>query len=110
MSGMSRRVVIGAVLGVVVAAGAVVAALWLHGSGNGPGPEVAAYLQAWRRFDTTAMAKVVDRPPRGFATAVRAMRQDLRVDAAVFRAGATERHGSQATVVVQAQVGVGGLG
>ncbi len=68
--------------------------------------EVSSYLAAWERFDTASMALVVDGVPAGFAEAVTAMRDDLRVTGATFRTGLVDE--LQATF--RADLEVGGIG
>ncbi len=68
--------------------------------------EVSTYLAAWERFDPAAMAVVVDGAPAGFAEAVTAMRDDLRVTSAAFRTVLVDE--LQATFT--ADLEVGGIG
>jgi cell division protein FtsI/penicillin-binding protein 2 len=61
-----------AILVVVLAAGGLGAFLAFGGHKTSARPEAAAYLAAWGRGDTAAMAAVVDSPPADFATQIKA--------------------------------------
>lgn len=52
-----------------------------------PRPEAQQFLAAWSKFDTGAMAGLVQLPPPDFAATVTGMKDDLGVTAARFTAG-----------------------
>ncbi|HTJ75949.1 MAG TPA: NTF2-like N-terminal transpeptidase domain-containing protein, partial [Acidimicrobiales bacterium] len=108
---MRRRVTIGlVVLAVLVGAGAAVVVL--TGKDDGlPHKEVAAYLDAWHRFDSAAMAAVVAPPvPAELAAAVGDMRDDLAVTSATFTPGPLQRANGTVRAPFTADLDLAGLG
>jgi len=106
-----RRVTIGlVVLAVLVGAGAAVVVL--TGKDDGlPHKEVAAYLDAWHRFDSAAMAAVVAPPaPAELAATVGDMRDDLGVTTAAFTAGSMQRVNGVVRAPFTADLDLAGLG
>lgn len=109
-AGVRRRVTIGlAVLAVLVGAG-VVATIVVTRKDGLPHREVAAYLDAWQRFDAPAMARVVANPPPDFEATVAAMHDDLQVTSAHFVAGSLRRAGGGVTTLFKADLDLAGLG
>jgi cell division protein FtsI/penicillin-binding protein 2 len=104
-----RAVVIGVVLAVVAGAAGAGWVL-LNREPALPSREVAAYLQAWERFDTEAMQLHTAAPPPEMAEAVTAMREDLRITAARFRRVGLQRDGEGAIAEYAAEVDLAGLG
>jgi cell division protein FtsI/penicillin-binding protein 2 len=108
--GVRRRVTIGLlVLAVLVGGGA--AAVVLTREDGLPHREVAAYLDAWRRFDAPAMAALAVPPvPAELAPAVTAMRDDLEVTSASFAPGTLQRTGGIVRAPFTADLDLAGLG
>lgn len=110
---MGRRLRIGLVVLVAVAvviAGGVAAVVVTRSDGL-PRAQVTAYLDAWQRFDTAAMAPLVADPPADFAAAVTGMRDDLQVTSARFTAGQLRKDpGGGATAAFTADLDLAGLG
>lgn len=75
-----------------------------------PSRELAAYLDAWERFDVEAMQRLTDAPPPEMAEAVAAMRDDLRITAARFQRVGLRREGDNAIASYAAEVDLAGLG
>ena len=75
-----------------------------------PTAEVAAYLDAWGRFDVEAMQRLAAGSPPGLAEAVTAMHDDLQVTQARFRRTALRRQGDAALAEYAAEVELAGLG
>jgi cell division protein FtsI/penicillin-binding protein 2 len=104
-----RRVTFGVVvLAVLVGSGA--GAYVLTRGDALPRGEVAAYLAAWQRFDTPAMARLVASPPPELAAAVTGMRDDLRVATARFTPGPLRRVGGGVQAAFTADLDLTGLG
>lgn len=94
-----------------VAAALACAGLAACGS-SGPKPDatVVAFLTAWGRMDTTAMARLVDHPPADFAATYQSVSTDLGVTAAVHDAAPAVTHGSAATAALTSRLTVAGYG
>lgn len=75
-----------------------------------PTAEVAAYLDAWGRFDVEAMQRLAVGSPPALAEAVTAMRDDLQVTGAHFHRTALRRQGDAALAEYAAEVELAGLG
>ena len=75
-----------------------------------PTGEVAAYLEAWERFDADAMQRLSAAPPPEMAEAVAAMRDDLRVTSARFQRGQLRRQDRGVVAGYAAEVDLAGLG
>ena len=75
-----------------------------------PSREVAAYLEAWERFDVEAMQRVTTAPPPEMAEAVTAMRDDLRITAARLERVGLRREGDTAIAEYAAEMDLAGLG
>ena len=75
-----------------------------------PSREVAAYLEAWARFDVDAMQRLTAAAPPEMAEAVTAMRDDLRITAARFQRLGLRREGEAAIAEYAAEVDLAGLG
>lgn len=107
---MNRRVVIGVVVLALLAGGGA-AAFVLSRDDALPHKEVAAYLDAWRRFDGPAMAALAVPPASGdLAPAVAAMKDDLDITTAAFSAGALKRAGAVVRAPFTANLDLAGLG
>ena len=104
-----RAVVIGVVVAVVAGAGG---AGWflLNRTPALPEREVAAYLEAWERFDADAMQRLTAAAPPEMAEAVTAMRDDLRITAARLQRVGLRREGDRAIAEYGAEIGLAGLG
>ena len=75
-----------------------------------PTQEVAAYLDAWERFDVEAMQRLTVGSPPELAEAVTAMRDDLGVTGARFERTGIRREGESAIAEYAAEVDLAGLG
>jgi cell division protein FtsI/penicillin-binding protein 2 len=75
-----------------------------------PSREVAAYLEAWERFDAGAMQGLAEGAPPEMAEVVPAMRDHLRISAAHFRRVGLRREGDVAIAAYSAEVDLAGLG
>src|SRR5688500_475650 len=75
-----------------------------------PSGEVAAYLDAWERFDAEAMARLTDGAPPEMAEAITAMRDTLEVSAARFDRTGLRRSGDAAIAEYAATLDLSGLG
>jgi hypothetical protein len=104
-----RAVVIGVVV-VVVAGAAGAGWVVLNRKPALPSQEVAAYLQAWERFDVETMQLLTAGAPPEMVDAVAAMRDDLRVTAARFKRVDLRREGEGAIASYAAEVDLAGLG
>jgi cell division protein FtsI/penicillin-binding protein 2 len=104
-----RKLLVAGVIAALLAGGGI----FYLTRGGPPGlatTEVAAYLDAWERFDPAAMAAVVDGTPPGLAEAVTSMQHDLKVSQATFRTVSVERAGEEQTATYSADLEVGGIG
>ena len=107
---MRRRVIIGVVVLALLAGGGAVGFVLTRKDAL-PHKEVAAYLDAWRRFDGPAMAALAVPPaPGDLATAVTAMKDDLDVTKAAFTAGPLTRAGAGVRAPFTADLDLAGLG
>ena len=107
---LRRRTVVIAVVVAVVAGAAGAGWFLLNREPALPTREVAAYLEAWERFDVVGMQRLTVAAPPEMAEAVTAMRDDLRVTAARFRRGPLRRQGETVTAQYAAEVDLAGLG
>lgn len=104
-----RAVVIGVVVAVVAGAAGAGWAL-LNRKPALPSREVAAYLEAWERFDVEAMQRFTIAAPPELAEAVSAMHDDLRITAARFHRVGLRRDGDAAIAEYGAELDLAGLG
>ncbi|HET7719265.1 MAG TPA: penicillin-binding transpeptidase domain-containing protein [Acidimicrobiales bacterium] len=110
MGVLRRRAVVIAVVAVVVAGAAGAGWILLNRKPALPSGEVAAYLDAWERFDVEAMQRLTDAPPPEMDETVSAMRDDLRITAARLQRTGLRRQGEGAIASYAAEVDVAGLG
>ena len=75
-----------------------------------PTGEVAAYLEAWERFDVEGMQRVTATPPPEMAELVTAMQEDLGVTSARFQRGPLRREGDTVAAEYGAVLDLAGLG
>lgn len=102
---------VGVVVLALLAAGVVAWRLRGDGRPGLPSAEVAAYLDAWGRFDTAAMAALVSNPADSFQADHEAMRDRLRVRTATFAGERPVRvDAERATARFRATLGLAGLG
>jgi len=106
-----RRILPGVAAALVVAAGAVLAVLYLtRDRGPAPGPAAHAYLTAWARRDLPAMKALVDRPPAQFDRVQTDVAAALQVSTGAYAASRVKRHGDQAQASFAAKLHLAGLG
>lgn len=110
MALLRRRAVVIAVVVVVIAGAAGAGWVLLNRKPALPSREVAAYLDAWERFDVEAMQRLTETPPPEMAEAVTAMRDDLRITAADFQRTGLRREGEGAIAEYAAEIDLAGLG
>jgi len=107
---LRRRAVAIAVVVVVVAGAAGAGWVLLNRQPALPSQQVAAYLEAWERFDVEAMQRLTEAPPPEMAETVTAMRDDLRVTAARLDRVGLRREGEGAIAEYAAEIDLAGLG
>ncbi|HET9292188.1 MAG TPA: penicillin-binding transpeptidase domain-containing protein, partial [Actinomycetes bacterium] len=106
---MRRRVIVGLVA-VVVLAAAGAGAWWYLRPTARPDPVAAAYLEAWAGKDWPAMQAQVAAPPADFARRHTDMVEDLRVTKASFAPGTATVTDDRAEVPFQAKLTLRALG
>jgi cell division protein FtsI/penicillin-binding protein 2 len=106
---MRRRVIVGLVA-VVVLAAAGAGAWWYLRPKARPDPVAAAYLEAWAGKDWPAMQAQVAAPPADFARQHTDMMEDLRVTKASFAPGTATVTDDRAEVPFQAKLTLRALG
>jgi cell division protein FtsI/penicillin-binding protein 2 len=107
---LRRRALVIVVVVVVVAGSAGAGWVLLNRKPALPSREVAAYLEAWERFDVEAMQRLTAAAPPEMAEAVTAMREDLRVTGARFQRIGLRRERDMAIAEYAAEVDLAGLG
>ncbi len=110
MGVLRRRAVVITVVVLVVAGAAGAGWVLLNRKPALPSREVAAFLEAWERFDVEGMQRLTAAAPPEMAEMVSAMRDDLRITAARFQRTVLRRQSEVAIADYAAEVDLAGLG
>ena len=101
---------VGGILVMVLAVTASCAALSSRGGSSRPEDAARAYFRAWSEGDFTAMRRLVDHPPAGFADRHRELSRSLHVAEVDFVPAPIVRTGATATEDYQVTRRLAGLG